>query len=102
MKNKWVKFLSAPYILWAAAFIIIPLLMVFYYGLTDRAGKFTFGNITAIAQPEHFKSLYLAFFLALWTFLRVYLGTLLPQPIRWHGRAYRVGRGGVVLGEEEL
>ena len=65
MKNKWVKFLSAPYIVWAAAFIIIPLLMVFYYGLTDRAGKFTFGNITAIAQPEHFKSLYLAFFLAL-------------------------------------
>ena len=63
--NKFIKLLSAPYILWAAAFIIIPLLMVFYYGLTDKQGHFTFSNISAIAQPEHFKALYLALLLAL-------------------------------------
>ena len=63
--NKYVKLLSAPYIIWAIAFIIIPLVMVFYYGLTDRSGAFTFKNILEIARPEHFKSLYIALILAL-------------------------------------
>ena len=40
MKNsKAVKLLSAPYIVWAAAFIIIPLIMVFYYGLSDQSSQ---------------------------------------------------------------
>ena len=63
--NKYIKLLSAPYIIWAIAFIIIPLVMVFYYGLTDRSGAFTFKNILEIARPEHFKSLYIALILAL-------------------------------------
>lgn len=66
MKNsKAVKLLSAPYIVWAAAFIIIPLIMVFYYGLSDQSGKFTFANVIAIQQPEHLKSLIVALILAL-------------------------------------
>lgn len=63
--NKYIKLLSAPYIIWAVAFIIIPLLMVFYYGLTDKDGAFTFANVLNISRPEHFKSLYLALILAL-------------------------------------
>jgi len=63
--NKYVKLLSAPYIIWAIAFIIIPLVMVFYYGLTDKTGAFTFNNILEISRPEHFKSLYVALILAL-------------------------------------
>ena len=63
--NKFVKFLSVPYVLWAIAFIIIPLLMVFYYGLTDINGKFTFSNVMAITDPVHLKSLYIALILAL-------------------------------------
>ncbi len=63
--NKFIKLLSAPYIIWAIAFIIIPLIMVFYYGLTDKTGAFTIANVTSIAKPEHFKSLYLALLLAL-------------------------------------
>ena len=39
MKNKKLNSLMAsPYILWSIAFIIIPLIMVFYYGLTDKDG----------------------------------------------------------------
>ena len=63
--NKFVKLLSVPYVLWAIAFIIIPLLMVFYYGLTDKNGKFTFANVMAITDPVHLKSLYIALILAL-------------------------------------
>lgn len=51
------KSLAAPYIVWMAGFIIIPLLFVFYYGLTDRAGAFTLENLAAIASPEKVSAL---------------------------------------------
>lgn len=54
------KLLSAPYLFWSVAFIIIPLCMVFYYGLTDKTGAFTLENIMAIATPEHSKALWIA------------------------------------------
>ncbi len=66
MKNKKLNSLMAsPYILWSIAFIIIPLIMVFYYGLTDKNGAFTLENITAIATPEHMKALGIALLLSL-------------------------------------
>lgn len=61
MNKKW---LAAPYLFWAVAFIIIPLLMVVYYGLTDKTGAFTLENMTAIASPEHSKALLLALLLS--------------------------------------
>ena len=63
--NKFIKLLSAPYVIWAIGFILIPLGMVFYYGLTNADGKFTLANVTSISSPEHFKALYLALILAL-------------------------------------
>ncbi len=66
MKNKKLNSLMAsPYILWSIAFIIIPLIMVFYYGLTDKNGAFTLENITAIATTEHMKALGIALLLSL-------------------------------------
>ncbi len=58
-------FLGLPYIFWAAAFIIIPLLMVVWYGLTDANGAFTFANVAAIAAPAHRKALLMALLLSL-------------------------------------
>ena len=52
--------LSSPYVAWMTIFIIVPLLMVFYFGLTDASGAFTFANVASIASPEHLKSLLLA------------------------------------------
>lgn len=49
--------LATPFFVWIAAFILIPLGMIFYYGFTDKAGNFTLANITAIAGPEHLKAL---------------------------------------------
>ncbi len=66
MKNKKLNSLMAsPYIIWSIAFIIIPLIMVFYYGLTDKDGAFTLENITAITTPEHMKALGIALLLSL-------------------------------------
>ena len=64
-KSSKAKFLSTPYVVWSAIFIIIPLCMVFYYGFTDKSGAFTFENILAIAQFEHLKGLFLALGLSL-------------------------------------
>ncbi len=64
-KSSKAKFLSTPYVVWSAIFIIVPLCMVFYYGFTDKSGAFTFENILAIAQFEHLKGLFLALGLSL-------------------------------------
>lgn len=65
--NKTVKknaLFASPYIVWIAAFIIIPLLFIVYYGFTDRAGNFTLENIKAIARPEYYEALVLSLILA--------------------------------------
>ena len=59
------KLLSGPYLLWASAFIIIPLAMVVYYGLTNTEGHLTFENLLAIGTVENFKALCLSLLLSL-------------------------------------
>lgn len=59
------KLLGTPYFIWAAIFILVPLGMVFYYGLTDKTGAFTLANIISITTPEHAKALGLALLLSL-------------------------------------
>ena len=44
------RLLSAPYIVWAAIFIVVPLFIVVYYAFTDRSGAFSLSNITALAD----------------------------------------------------
>ena len=55
-----VKWLSFPYILWMAGFIIIPLVLIIFYGLTDKVDGFTLKNITMIAEPINRRALFLA------------------------------------------
>lgn len=65
MNNK--KYLSVPYIFWMAAFIIIPLLMVVYYGFTDKSGAFTLDNMKQIFDPVNLKALWLSVKLSLFS-----------------------------------
>ncbi|MCR4959929.1 MAG: ABC transporter permease [Lachnospiraceae bacterium] len=60
LRNKNKLMLGIPYYVWSVIFIVIPLFMVFYYGLTDKTGAFTFENVSAIATYEHSKALWLA------------------------------------------
>ena len=55
----------APFCIWAGIFIFVPLVFMFYYGLTTPAGKFTFENILMIFQTEFFYSLKMSVLLAL-------------------------------------
>ncbi len=44
------KLLSCPYAVWAAIFIIVPLLIMFYFALTDANGVFTLSNIASLGR----------------------------------------------------
>ena len=46
-------------------FVIVPLCMVFYYGLTNNDGGFTLMNLARITEPENLKALGLALLLSL-------------------------------------
>lgn len=57
--------LAGPYLVWMTGFIILPLLLVVYYGLTNKAGSFTLENITAIGSAINLKALGLSLELSL-------------------------------------
>ena len=63
--NSHKKLLTGPYLSWAAAFILIPLAMMFYYGLTGEDGGFTLSNLLAIGTRENFKALGLSLILSI-------------------------------------
>ena len=44
------KSLAAPYLVWMAAFISAPLIIVDYFALTDSAGNFTLDNLMTIGR----------------------------------------------------
>ncbi len=44
------KLLAAPYLIWMAVFIVVPLLMVAYFAFTDPNGKFTLEYVSNVAQ----------------------------------------------------
>ncbi len=53
--------LSFPYSLWMGAFIIIPLIMIVYYGFTSRVdGGFTLENVKLISEPIYRRALWLS------------------------------------------
>ena len=44
------KLVACPYIVWAAIFIVVPLLIMFYFALTDANGVFTFANLASLGR----------------------------------------------------
>lgn len=44
------KLINAPYLLWSAMFIVIPLIIVAYYAFTDTNGNFSFEYIIRIGE----------------------------------------------------
>ena len=54
--NKLKKWLAAPYAVWAAGFIIIPLILILYYAFTGEEGGFTLSNFAYVATKENIKA----------------------------------------------
>ena len=76
--NKLKKWLAAPYAVWAAGFIIIPLILILYYAVTGEKGGFTLSNFAYVATKENIKALGLALWLSL---LSTALCLLLAYPL---------------------
>ena len=76
--NKLKKWLAAPYAVWAAGFIIIPLILILYYSFTGEEGGFTLSNFAYVATKENIKALGLALWLSL---LSTALCLLLAYPL---------------------
>ena len=49
-KNLGKKLTASPYLVWAALFIIVPLIFVVYYSVTDANGNFTLEYILEIGK----------------------------------------------------
>ncbi len=44
------RLVAAPYLVWAAIFVIVPLVMMAYFAFTDNSGTFTLDNIAQIGK----------------------------------------------------
>lgn len=92
MNNK--KLLTGPYLLWAIAFVLIPLAMILYYGLTTSEGHFTFSNLLAIGSVENFKALCLSLLLSL---LSTAVCLLLAYPLAMILVNHKMGQTGFIV-----
>mgnify|MGYP002520462290 CR=1 FL=1 len=91
MKN---TFLCGPYLVWIAAFIIIPLLFIGYYGFTDGNGNFTLDNVAAIKQATYYKALWMSVWLA---FVSTVICLLIAYPLALILRGMNVGKKGFMV-----
>ena len=41
---------ASPYIVWSAIFIVVPLIIMVYFALTDSSGTFTLANLSGLGQ----------------------------------------------------
>ena len=91
MNKKW---LAGPYLVWMVGFIVIPLLLIVYYGLTDKSGAFTLANVLSISTPEHVKALWLSLGLSL---VSTVICLLLAYPLAMILRNRGIGQGSFIV-----
>ena len=44
------KAAAAPYLVWMAIFIIVPMFLVIFFAFTDKSGSFSLENIMQVGQ----------------------------------------------------
>lgn len=88
------RIFAGPYCVWILGGTIIPLLVIAYYGFTDRSGSFTVDNILAIFGAEHAKALGLSLLLAL---ISTAICFLLAYPLALILRGSKIGQKGFIV-----
>lgn len=95
MNNKVTnRILATPYTIWMIGFIIIPLIFVFYYGLTGTSGKITLDNVAAFFNSVHIKSFVKSLYLA---FVSTLICIILAYPIALIFRASKTKRSSFII-----
>ena len=54
------RLIAAPYTIWMIGFIVIPLIFVLYYGLTNDNNTFTLENVISFFNPIHLNYIFIA------------------------------------------
>jgi len=88
------KLLVLPYLIWSIGFIIIPLILIAIYGLTDKSGHFTLRFVMDINKPEHLKALVYSIVLSVIATLSC---LVLAYPLALILRKKGVGRGSFIV-----
>lgn len=57
MSNFKKQLLAGPYLIWMIGFILLPLVMIVYYALTNSDGQFTLQYITAITTETNLNAI---------------------------------------------
>lgn len=86
--------LSTPYIIWIAAFTIIPVCMVAFYAFTGKNGNFTFENIVETFDGIHLKAFFESLKIAV---LCTGLCILLSYPLVMALKTLGMGRKGFTM-----
>ena len=94
--NRRVRYLlSTPYVLWSIGFIVLPLFMILYYGMTSHdGGGFTFENLKLIWSPTNRSTLILSIQLSV---ISTALCLLIAYPLALALRALRLKSNGFVI-----
>ncbi len=72
------RLVASPYIVWAAIFVIVPLIIMVYFALTNEAGVFTISNLSQIGRYKK------AFALSvLYAFVATIITLLLAYPMAY-------------------
>lgn len=94
-RNKWMqRFISAPYVVWSIGFIVLPLLMIVFYGITTKDGRVTFDNLKMIFEPTNFSTLVLSVQLSLVSTL---VCLLIAYPLALALRSLKLKSNGLVI-----
>lgn len=89
------KWLATPYVVWMTAFIVLPLILVAYYGLTDKeSGAITLENIRLIAEPINRKALWIALKLS---FFSTLVCLLLAYPLAMILQKKNISSGSFII-----
>ena len=88
------RLMPVPYLVWTAAFIVIPLLLILYFGLTAPDGTFTFSNVLEMGRPENLKALGLSLLLSV---ISTLICLLLAYPLAMILRGLKKGATGLIV-----
>ncbi len=88
------KLLSGPFLIFILCGTLVPLGAIAYYGLTDRTGAFTLGNILAMGNSEHAQALWLSLLLAL---VSTAICLILAFPLGLILRDSKLGKGSFII-----
>ena len=77
-KSLGSRIVAAPYLLWSAIFVIVPLFIMFYFAFTDKSGSFTLSNLSEIVKYKK------AFLISiLYAFISTIITLLLAYPMSY-------------------